>query len=65
MCAGALVHARVKRLVFAARDFRAGAAGSAFQLLNGDPLNHRVWVDEGVLHTESTQLLQDFFKTLR
>ena len=62
MCAGAMVHARVKRLVFATRDFKAGAAGSAYQLLCGHPLNHKVRVDEGPLQSECAFLLTDFFK---
>jgi len=62
MCAGALVHARVKRLVFATRDFKAGAAGSVYNLLQGYPLNHCVQIDEGVLQKECALLLTDFFK---
>lgn len=65
MCAGALVHARVKRLVFATRDFKAGAAGSVFNLLHGCPLNHQVQIDEGVLQSDSALLLADFFKDRR
>jgi tRNA(adenine34) deaminase len=61
MCAGALIHARVKRLVFATRDFKAGAAGSVYNLLKGYPLNHKVQIDEGILQRESAQLLADFF----
>lgn len=65
MCAGALVHARIHRLVFAARDMNAGAAGSRYNLLKGEPLNHRVLIDEGILQQESTTLLQNFFKQRR
>jgi len=65
MCAGALVHARIKRLVFATRDVKAGAAGSIYNLLQGYPLNHQVQIDEGVLQQESAALLSDFFKTRR
>lgn len=65
MCAGAIIHARIKRLVFATRDFRAGAAGSVFNLLQGVPLNHRVQIDEGVMQEESALLLVDFFKDRR
>lgn len=61
MCAGAIVHARIKRLVFAARDFKSGAAGSVYHLLRGYPLNHQVQVDEGLLQRESTALLSQFF----
>lgn len=65
MCAGALVQARIKRLVFAARDFKAGAAGSVCNLLQGHPFNHQVQIDEGILLQESRVLLTDFFKTRR
>ena len=65
MCAGALVHARIHRVVFACRDFKAGAAGSVFNLLRGYPLNHQVVIDEGILELECSQLLSDFFKQLR
>lgn len=65
MCAGALVHARIKRLVFATRDFKTGAAGSVFNFLQGDPLNHAVQLDEGILQHECAILLSDFFKRCR
>lgn len=65
MCAGLIVHARIRRLVFATRDFKAGAAGSVFNLLQGYPLNHQVIIDEGIMQHECSQLLTDFFKTLR
>lgn len=65
MCAGAIVHARVDRLVFASRDFKAGAAGSVFNLLKGLPLNHGVTIDEGMLQEECSDLLKDFFYTRR
>jgi tRNA(adenine34) deaminase len=65
MCAGALVHARVKRLVFATRDFKAGAAGSIFNLLRGYPLNHKVLIDEGIMQHACANLLSDFFKQQR
>lgn len=61
MCAGLIVHARIKRLVFATRDFKSGAAGSVFNLLQGAPLNHRVLIDEGYMQKECAQLLSDFF----
>jgi tRNA(adenine34) deaminase len=61
MCAGALVQARIRRLVFAARDVKAGAAGSVYNLLRGFPLNHFVQIDEGLLQQESAALLSDFF----
>ena len=65
MCAGALVHARIKRIVFATRDFKAGAAGSVYNLLKGYPLNHKIQIDEGILQKECAMLLEDFFKSRR
>ena len=65
MCAGALVHARVQRVVFATRDVKAGAAGSVYQILKGYPLNHSVCVDEGVMQHECSALLTDFFNRCR
>ena len=65
MCAGAIVHARVKRVVFATVDPRTGAAGSVFSILNSSALNHKVDVDQGILATESAALLKSFFKDKR
>lgn len=65
MCAGALVHARVKRLVFGARDLRFGGVRSKFVIADSDILNHRIAVDEGVLAAECTSLLQAFFRQRR
>lgn len=65
MCAGALIHARIKRLVFATRDVKAGAAGSAYNLLQGFPLNHSIQIDEGFLQQECAELLTEFFKSTR
>lgn len=65
LCAAALVHARVARLVFATRDFKTGAAGSVMNLLNGTVLNHQVTIDEGVMQEKCALLLQDFFNGLR
>ncbi len=65
MCAVALVHARVARLVFGATDPRAGAAGSAFTLIDDARLNHRVSVTGGVLAAECEALLRDFFRARR
>ncbi|KTD30562.1 MULTISPECIES: tRNA adenosine(34) deaminase TadA [Legionella] len=65
MCAGALVHARIGRLVFATRDFKAGAAGSVYNLLRGYPLNHQVRIDEGIMQEKCAKLLADFFKIRR
>lgn len=65
MCAGAIVQARVPRVVFGARDQKAGAAKSLYQLLEDPRLNHRAQVEEGLLATNSAQLLKDFFRNLR
>lgn len=65
MCAGALVAARVKRLVFGARDLRFGGVRSKFQVADSPLLNHRVEVTEGVLGAEATILLQRFFASRR
>ncbi len=65
MCAGALVAARVRRLVFGARDLRFGGVRSKFRLADSDLLNHRVEIVEGVLAAECTELLQEFFRQRR
>jgi tRNA(adenine34) deaminase len=65
MCAGALVAARVKTLVFGARDLRFGGVRSKFQIADSPLLNHRVEVVEGVLGAESTAMLQRFFREAR
>ncbi len=65
MCAGAMVHARIKRLVYAATDPRAGAAGTLFNIVQHDALNHRVEVTGGVLEEECAALLRNFFRTRR
>lgn len=65
MCAGALVNARVERLVFGARDLRFGGVRSKFQIADSDLLNHRVQVVEGVLAADCLELLQRFFKRRR
>ncbi|MFM7275870.1 MAG: tRNA adenosine(34) deaminase TadA [Gammaproteobacteria bacterium] len=65
MCAGALVHARVARLVFGAREPRAGAVASNLCLLDAPFLNHRVTWEEGVCAPESAALLQGFFRARR
>jgi tRNA(adenine34) deaminase len=65
MCAGALVAARVQRLVFGARDLRFGGVRSKFQIADSPLLNHRVQVIEGVLGAESTAMLQRFFNARR
>jgi tRNA(adenine34) deaminase len=65
MCAGALVHARIKRLVYGADDPKAGAVQSGIQLLNHPQLNHKVEVRSGVLAGRCAELLQTFFKSRR
>ncbi|MCU7906159.1 MAG: tRNA adenosine(34) deaminase TadA [Candidatus Thiodiazotropha sp. (ex Epidulcina cf. delphinae)] len=66
MCAGAIVHARVARVVYAAPDPKGGAAGSVFDLLPTDErFNHRVVVDGGVLEARSGELLRNFFRRKR
>ena len=65
MCAGALLQARCTRLVFATRDLKTGAAGSVFNLLGSDVLNHRIQIDEGPLQAESAALLSSFFRDRR
>jgi tRNA(adenine34) deaminase len=65
MCAGALVHARVRRLVYGARDLRFGGAGSKFQIADSELLNHRLEITEGVLGAECLAMLQRFFAERR
>jgi tRNA(adenine34) deaminase len=65
MCAGALVQARVTRLVYGADEPKGGAIRSCMQVLNAPALNHRVEVVSGVLAAESVQLLQSFFAARR
>jgi tRNA(adenine34) deaminase len=65
MCAGALVHARIKRLVYGADDPKAGAVQSVMQVLNHPRLNHRVEVRGGVLAGRCAELLQTFFRNRR
>ncbi len=65
MCAGAIIHARMARVVFGARDPKGGAAGSVFALLGTERLNHRVEVEGGVLEQECGELLRNFFRRRR
>ena len=66
MCAGAIVHARVRRVVYAAPDPKGGAAGSVFDLLPTDQrFNHQVDVEGGLLQEQSSELLRDFFRQRR
>jgi len=65
MCVGAIIHARVKRLVFGAYDSKTGAAGTAINLITDAVHNHKVEVSGGVLQEECKRLLQDFFRKKR
>ncbi|HET9319827.1 MAG TPA: tRNA adenosine(34) deaminase TadA [Bryobacteraceae bacterium] len=65
MCAGALIAARVKRLVFGTRDLRFGGVRSKFRIADSELLNHRVEIVEGVLATDCVELLQRFFEARR
>ena len=65
MCAGALIQARVRRLVFGARDERAGAVESRFRICDTDFLNHRIEIVAGVLEEECRDLMQEFFRSRR
>lgn len=65
MCAGAIVHARIKRLVYGSDDPKAGAVHSVMQVLNHPQLNHKLEVRSGVLAGRSAELLQTFFKNRR
>ena len=65
MCAGAMVHARIKRLVYGAEDPKAGAVHSVIQVLNHPQMNHKVEVLAGVLAGRSVEILQSFFKSRR
>lgn len=65
MCAGALVHTRIRRLIFGCVDERGGAAGSVVNLLQMPTLNHRCDITSGVLQNECAAILQDFFRKKR
>jgi len=65
MCAGALVHARLARLVYGAADPKAGAVSSVLQVLNHPGLNHKMEVEPGVLEQECSEILQGFFRQKR
>jgi tRNA(adenine34) deaminase len=65
MCAGALVSARVRRLVFGARDLRFGGVRSKFRVADSELLNHRIDIVEGILAVECVELLQRFFDAKR
>jgi tRNA(adenine34) deaminase len=65
MCAGAMIHARIERLVFAAADPKAGAAGSVLSVINHPQLNHQMRVEQGILAEESAEILRSFFRERR
>ena len=65
MCAGALVNARIKRLVFGAHDDRFGAVETLFRLCDSESLNHRIEITSGVLANECRALMQEFFRMRR
>jgi len=65
MCAGAIIHSRIKRVVFGAPDPRTGTAGSAIDLFSQNYHNHQVEVEGGVMKEECGQILKDFFKERR
>src|SRR6266481_3456513 len=65
MCAGAIVHTRIRRVIFGCADVRAGAAGTVMNLLQHNALNHRCLITSGVLQTECASILQDFFRKKR
>jgi len=65
MCAGAIMHARVKRVVYGATDPKSGACGSVVNLFADSRLNHHAAVVGGVMASESARLLQDFFSARR
>jgi len=65
MCAGAMIHARIDRLVYSAADPKAGACGSVLSVINHPQLNHQMLVEQGILAEESAELLRSFFRERR
>jgi tRNA(adenine34) deaminase len=65
MCAGAMIHARIDRVVFAAADPKAGACGSVLAVLNHPRLNHQMQVEQGIAAEKSAELLRNFFRERR
>ena len=65
MCAGAMIHARIDRLVYAAADPKTGACGSVLAVLNHPQLNHKLEVGQGIAADESAELLRNFFRERR
>ncbi len=65
MCAGAIIHARIKRLFIGSRDVKYGACGTVFNICGNEDFNHKPEITFGILKTETTQIIQTFFKKLR
>ena len=65
MCAGAMIHARLDRLVYATRDPKAGACGSVLSVLNHPQLNHQMKVEQGIEADAAAEMLRGFFKAKR
>jgi len=65
MCAGALIHSRVERLIYAASDTKAGACGSVFDVISTNQRNHRVHYEKGLMREEAGSMLSNFFKKRR
>ena len=65
MCAGAIIHARLRRLIFGAPDPKAGACGTAVRVINHRKLNHRVELTRGILKAECASQIQEFFRSKR
>jgi tRNA(adenine34) deaminase len=65
MCAGAMVHSRISRLVYGAHDIKSGAAGSLLDVLGHPGMNHQVKLQSGVLAEECAAMLSDFFRMRR
>jgi tRNA(adenine34) deaminase len=65
MCAGAIIHARLSKIIFAVADPKTGACGSIFNLLQAEGLNHKVEIDKGIMEDECRSLIQTFFKEKR
>src|SRR5437763_17141117 len=65
MCAGAIVHTRIRRVIFGCPDVRAGAAGAVMNLLQHNSLNHQCQITAGILQNECAEILQNFFRKKR
>jgi tRNA(adenine34) deaminase len=65
MCAGAMIHARLTRLIYGAPDLKAGAVGSVLEVLNHPKLNHKMAVNSGILAEKCSEILKDFFRARR